>query len=640
MTLLETRYFGLNLSSFAETSLLPFKVTMSHSFGTGSSLLMAPRDGANVIPSTTAGKTQTVFIHKLYDMLADPDLSHLIWWAPSNESFYLLPTEEFSKVLALYFKHTNIASFIRQLNMYGFHKVNDAFQTDDASADSTSNSANPPHNQAQESARWEFKHSAGHFRKGDVDSLRLIKRRSLRNVNSPKEVVNIKSIPTSVPASIAHDRDHDDFPQLPSTPLAQKPLPQAPETARTTTGGPGLAPPAPHTQAQPQGSASANMVVELNNNLNSLRSDCFALAARVDAVVTDSRESHMEMLQVVELLQRLVSTQDFMAKEKLAETTDKKVVSPATSPEAATAAATAAALADLRTRLHNRLQQPLLQPMAPAAPQSRNSSNPNIVPQQYPLNPYFSIYSQDRVFRFNSAGDQPQERNMSFMDPLQRPHELDPRLRVESKSNSPLSASGPPAIHTTLPSSTRLPQPKQPVVASSPQPLHGISSGRNSLLERIDRNRSVSPAQVPKNYQQYPFPIMTPNPSAHIPVRRTSSMPTIDPPTPDVHTSYFPRRSLTDTGVVSEDPPRSLPTYSNTLLPTVSTANTTPSENPQHHHNNPQQKSLLLPSVSELDKSLKSGGSYLLMNLLASPSYNNKRRVDDDHEGADKRFRP
>ncbi|EDK40681.2 hypothetical protein PGUG_04779 [Meyerozyma guilliermondii ATCC 6260] len=613
---------------------------MSHSFGSGSSSVITPREGNNSTPSTTAGKTQTVFIHKLYDMLSDPDLSHLIWWAPSNESFYLLPTEEFSKVLALYFKHTNIASFIRQLNMYGFHKVNDAFQNDDTSTDSNSNSTNTTHNSPQESSRWEFKHSAGHFRKGDVDSLRLIKRRSSRNVNSPKEVVNIKSIPTSVPASITQDRDHDDFPQSPSTPSASKQLPQVVESARTTTGGPTLAPPAPHTQAQPQGSASANMVVELNNNLNSLRSDCFALAARVDAVVTDSRESHMEMLQVVELLQRLVSTQDFLVKEKSAEKTDKKVVSPVTSPEAATAAATAAALADLRTRLHNRLQQPLLQPMAPAAPQSRNSSNPNIVPQQYPLNPYFSIYSQDRVFRFNSATEQPHERNMSFMDPLQRPQELDPRLRVESKSNSPLSASGPPAVHTTSPSSSRLPQPKQQIIASSPQPSHGMSSGRTSLSERIDRNRSVSPAQVPKNYQQYPFPIMTPNPSAHLPVRRTSSMPTIDPPTPDVHTSYFPRRSLTDSGVVSDDPPRSLPTYSQTSLPTVSTANTTPSELPQHHHNNPQQKSLLLPSVSELDKSLKSGGSYSLMNLLASPSYNNKRRVGDDHEGADKRFRP
>ena len=94
-------------------------------------VLVAP---AEQLPQTITTLVITIqrensncFIHKLYDMLHDESISHLIWWSPSLDSFYVTPGEEFSRVLSQYFKHTNIASFIRQLNMYGFHKVNEPF---------------------------------------------------------------------------------------------------------------------------------------------------------------------------------------------------------------------------------------------------------------------------------------------------------------------------------------------------------------------------------------------------------------------------------------------------------------------------------------------------------------------------------
>ncbi|ODQ60275.1 hypothetical protein WICANDRAFT_23713, partial [Wickerhamomyces anomalus NRRL Y-366-8] len=93
-------------------------------------------------------------------MLEDDDLKHLIWWSSTNESFVITPGEEFSKALAQYFKHTNVASFVRQLNMYGFHKVSDGNTTENS-----------------EVTTWEFRHSSGSFRKGDIDSLKSIKRR-------------------------------------------------------------------------------------------------------------------------------------------------------------------------------------------------------------------------------------------------------------------------------------------------------------------------------------------------------------------------------------------------------------------------------------------------------------------------------
>ncbi|KAH9871804.1 hypothetical protein J1614_006061 [Plenodomus biglobosus] len=107
---------------------------------------------------------QTAFIHKLYNMLEDRNIQHLISWSTGNESFVMSPSSEFSKVLASYFKHTNISSFVRQLNMYGFHKVSDVFHTG-----------------SPDSPLWEFKHGNGNFKRGDLVGLREIKRRASRH---------------------------------------------------------------------------------------------------------------------------------------------------------------------------------------------------------------------------------------------------------------------------------------------------------------------------------------------------------------------------------------------------------------------------------------------------------------------------
>ncbi|EKG20195.1 Heat shock factor (HSF)-type DNA-binding protein [Macrophomina phaseolina MS6] len=107
---------------------------------------------------------QTAFIHKLYNMLEDQSIQHLISWSSTNESFVMSPSNEFSKVLSSYFKHTNISSFVRQLNMYGFHKVSDVFHTG-----------------SPDSPLWEFKHGNGNFKRGDLVGLREIKRRASRH---------------------------------------------------------------------------------------------------------------------------------------------------------------------------------------------------------------------------------------------------------------------------------------------------------------------------------------------------------------------------------------------------------------------------------------------------------------------------
>ncbi|KAK5169467.1 Flocculation suppression protein [Saxophila tyrrhenica] len=142
---------------------------------------------------------QTAFIHKLYNMLEDQSIQHLISWSQTNESFVMSPSSEFSKVLAQYFKHTNISSFVRQLNMYGFHKVSDVF-----------------HNGQPDSPLWEFKHGAGNFKRGDLVGLREIKRRASRHALIHRDSFSNQS---KVPP----------VPQQPGTPME---APQDPVEAR------------------------------------------------------------------------------------------------------------------------------------------------------------------------------------------------------------------------------------------------------------------------------------------------------------------------------------------------------------------------------------------------------------------------
>lgn len=75
---------------------------------------------------TSAPKTKPAFVLKLWTMVNDPKNAAHIQWMPDGLSFQVVGREQFEKtVLPKYFKHSNFSSFVRQLNMYGWHKVQD-----------------------------------------------------------------------------------------------------------------------------------------------------------------------------------------------------------------------------------------------------------------------------------------------------------------------------------------------------------------------------------------------------------------------------------------------------------------------------------------------------------------------------------
>ncbi|KAJ2020705.1 Flocculation suppression protein [Coemansia sp. S680] len=111
-------------------------------------------------PRLLIQRTHAAFVSKLYAMVADGSTDKLISWTAEGDCFKVTDPAEFARiVLPAYFKHGNWPSFVRQLNMYGFHKINDLAYGGIFG----------------DTQLWMFKHP--HFQRGELGQLQCIKRR-------------------------------------------------------------------------------------------------------------------------------------------------------------------------------------------------------------------------------------------------------------------------------------------------------------------------------------------------------------------------------------------------------------------------------------------------------------------------------
>ncbi|KAF3986911.1 hypothetical protein FT663_04678 [Candidozyma haemuli var. vulneris] len=103
------------------------------------------------------------FVKKLFQMLSEDKYMSVVRWTASGNSFVVLDTNEFTKeILPRHFKHSNFASFVRQLNKYDFHKVK------------ISNEEKQHYEYGDDA--WEFQHPE--FRKDDINALENIRRKA------------------------------------------------------------------------------------------------------------------------------------------------------------------------------------------------------------------------------------------------------------------------------------------------------------------------------------------------------------------------------------------------------------------------------------------------------------------------------
>ncbi|XP_033227497.1 heat shock factor protein-like isoform X2 [Belonocnema kinseyi] len=77
----------------------------------------------NMHPISELSTNVPAFLGKLWKLVEDSETDDLICWAPNGRSFFIRNQAQFARdLLPHYYKHNNMASFVRQLNMYGFHK--------------------------------------------------------------------------------------------------------------------------------------------------------------------------------------------------------------------------------------------------------------------------------------------------------------------------------------------------------------------------------------------------------------------------------------------------------------------------------------------------------------------------------------
>ncbi|KZP01178.1 hypothetical protein CALVIDRAFT_492754 [Calocera viscosa TUFC12733] len=215
------------------------------------------------------------FVKKLFRMLEDPNFSPVVSWNPVGDAFVVRDMTEFTKtILPRLFKHSNFASFVRQLNKYDFHKVK-----------------NPDETFGEHS--WTFQHPD--FRADRKDMLENIKRKVPAAKKARPSTPNIAPSPPSTNGATVPTTNGVHPPSPPSTHSVTAPAP--PSSVPTPPTGSAIP-----TSVGAQLAQHSTLISTLQNQVTDLNRKLEGSLRQVNELMTLYQRSLDELISVRQAL--------------------------------------------------------------------------------------------------------------------------------------------------------------------------------------------------------------------------------------------------------------------------------------------------------------------------------------------------
>ncbi|KAK6340983.1 stress-responsive transcription factor hsf1 [Orbilia brochopaga] len=235
------------------------------------------------------------FVEKVATFVNDENNHDIIRWSDDGDSFVVLDEDRFSKELIPgVFKHNNFASFVRQLNMYNFHKK--VGMTDGSLKASMDG----------QKARLEYEHK--YFKRGHPDMLFLIEKPKTGRKSKSSGGKKIENVKEESDDDLISDDDHYDNDRGGGAPRLIEDAPLGTNKHAEFYGAPNVAQtgPSPVTNIKPSGPPQTySSIVAVVDHIVSQINDLKTQQNMISTAITRLRQDHQQLAKQASAFQEM-----------------------------------------------------------------------------------------------------------------------------------------------------------------------------------------------------------------------------------------------------------------------------------------------------------------------------------------------